>query len=752
MTARHGVARLPWRMSALLIALAPALVAAQRPSDRDAVFRLRDSLRSSADSTRLAAFESSTIDSARKNRDDPLIHLRLGFVGLRLAEITGGAGHFRDAEGEFEWATGLQPKWPLGWYGLGNAELLEADLYPAAMRGLFAALGRDVFDAPAHDLAHSALVDSTFVYGVLELGDDALQLGLASHLTTALMALREVGKAPAGRNPSVLLVRGRIEREVGDVDSAIAAFQALLDRNRFNATALLEIARTKLAAGRIGGVEQWYLGLSLADSAPAMMYRRDLALVMSDSALRAFDAARGEARVTVARRFWDTRDPDAFNGSAERLREHYRRIEVAHRDYPLIPHGHRYDTLKAFDPTGSMFDDRGRIYVRHGDPDDRTSFTMTGIPPNETWLYRRPDGDLLFNFAQPDSAQGFRMYESLLDVVGLGTAAQRTGQGDVRARLEGGNVLATYGAGWTAQAAQEMLYSRQKLSPIYAKMLSAGERGARDVQLAERAAGRKSIAIGLQTDTWKFGYELPMSADVDVVAVGSDPAGNQLQVVFAIPGSSLYAPPSTGTVVYPIRMRVAVRNAAGDVVRSIDTLRHFAASAPIPETGNLLGRLPIDLPPGNYTVRVALETESRGLVTKPQQVHVAALTTAAIELSDLALGARTVPLPWRTGPADTAWINPLHRFRASEPMQLFFEVGGLAPGTAYRVQYAVLRVGRTDPLIQFGGNAVAAEMPDRVHRVIDIGRLGGGDYVLRVTASTATGTKVVRQRNFTVVK
>lgn len=742
----------PWQALALLVVAAPVSAIAQRPPDRAAIFRWRDSLRTAADTTHLLALESRTIDSARKNRDDPLIHLRLGFLGLRLAEITSGASHFRDAAGEFEWATQLQPKWPLGWYGLGTTELAEADAYPTAMRSVFAALGRDVFQAPARDLAQSAIVDSTFIAGVFELGDDALRLGMSAHLASALSALREVASAPVGRDSTVMMLRGRIEREVGDVDSAIAAFQSLLNRNRFNATALLELARTKLAAGRISGVEQWYLGLSLANTETASMYHRDLSLVMSDSALRIFDAARGESRVAVARRFWDTRDPDAFNGTSERLREHYRRLDVAHHNYPLVPQGHRYDTLEAFGPTGSLFDDRGRIYVRHGEPDDRTSFSMAGIPPNESWLYRTPAGDLLFNFAQPDSAQGYRMYESLLDIVGLGTAAQHTGQGNVRSRLEGGNVLATFGAGWTAQAAQEMLYSRVKLSPIYAKMLSAGERGAKSMQLAERAAGRKSIEIGLQTDSWRFGYELPLVANVDVLAVGSDAAGTQLQVVFAIPGSSLYAPPSTGAVLYPIRMRIAVRNLAGDVVLALDTLRTFSASVPIPEQGNLLGRLPIHVPPGNYTVKVALETESRGLVTKPQAVRVAALKATAIELSDLALGARTVPLPWRTGPRDTAWINPLHRFRGSEPMQLFFEVGGLAPGDAYKVQYAVLRPGRTDPLLQFSGNAAATETPDRVHREIDVGRLGTGDFILQVTVSTASGAKAVRQRRFTIAK
>ena len=739
------------RLGVAFAILVPAALRAQSASDRDAIFRLRDSLSRAADTTSLMALEARTVDSARKNRDDPLLHLRLGFVGLRLAQLTGGAGHFRDSEGEFEWATQLQPKWPLGWFGLGTAELLEADVFPTGLRGLFAALGRDIFVAPAHDFAQSAAVDSTFTLGLVQLTDEALHYGMPAHLTTALDAMREASSSAAGRQPDVLLLRGRIEREVGDVDSAIAAFQALLDRNRFNSLALLEMARTKLAAGRLGGADQWYLGLALADSAVAALYHLDLKLVMSDSALRTFDAARGQGRVTVAHKFWDSRDPEAVNASAERLREHYRRIEFSHRFYPLLPPGHRYDSVKVFDPTGSMFDDRGRIYVRHGEPDDKTTFTMAGIPPNETWVYRRPGGnDMLFNFAQPDSAQGWRMYESLLDIVGLGTAAQRTGQGNVRGMLESGAALATYGAGWTAQAAQEMLYSRQKISPIYGKMLSGGVTGARSLQTAERAAGRKSIQVGLQTDSWKFGYELPMAGSVDVVAVGSDAGGTQVQVVFAIPGSSLYAPPTTGTVVYSIRMRVSLRNAAGDIVASLDTLRQFTSAAPIPEAGTLLGRVPLHVAPGNYTARVALETASRGMVTKPQPVHVAALRANAIELSDLSLGARTVPLPWHVVGPDTAWLNPMHVFRQREPMQLFFEVGGLAAGTAYRGELAVFKAGETTPQLQVAFNAVAAAMPEPVHREIDLGRIGKGNYVLRVTVSTPNGGKSVRQREFTV--
>lgn len=746
--------RAPLRQAwlAALIVFMPALARGQVAPDRDAVFRLRDSLVRATDTATLLALETRGIDSARHHRDDALLHLRLGYVGLRIGELTGAAAHYRDAEGEFEWATQLQPKWPLGWYALGTAEIEEADAYPVALRALFRALGRDLFGPAARDIARSAQVDSTFVAGVVEFGEDALRRGMESHLAAALTAFREVGAAPASHNRSVMLVRGRVEREAGDVDSAIALFRSLVARNRTDGTALLELARTSLAAGRISGVEPWYLGLAVADSATLAMYRFDLSLVMSDSALRAFDAAAPRDRAGLARRFWDSRDPEALNGSAERLREHYRRMDYAHRQYPLIPPGHRYDSLVAFDATGSRFDDRGRVYVRHGEPDARTSLNLTGLPPNESWVYHRPGGDLLFNFAQPDSAQGYRMYESLFDILGLGTAARVTGQGNVRARLEAGTPVVTYGAAWTAQAAEELLYSRQKLSPVYRRILSAGIKGATALQQSERTAGRRSIEIGLQTDSWKLAYELPLTASVDIVAVGSDADGPEIQVVFAIPGTSLYAPPSRGRVVYPVRTRVAVRNSAGQVIASVDTLRNFTAEHAIPASEDLLGRLPVHVPPGSYTVRVAVETESRGMVTPPRAVRVAALSAPAIELSDLALGARSVPLPWRTISSDTAWLNPLHQFRSSEPMQLYFEVGGIAAGAGYRVQLAVIRAGRTDVQMQLGFSAVAAGTPDRFHREVEIGRLAAGNYVLQVTVSTPAGGKATRQREFVVAK
>ena len=111
------------RFLLLLLTAAATVAAAQSPDDRAAIERLRDSLESTTDSVALKRLEASTIEVAKVHRDDPLIHLRLGFIAYRLGEIADASSHFDDAAGEFEWASQIKPEWPYPWFGLGRSEL-----------------------------------------------------------------------------------------------------------------------------------------------------------------------------------------------------------------------------------------------------------------------------------------------------------------------------------------------------------------------------------------------------------------------------------------------------------------------------------------------------------------------------------------------------------------------------------------------------------------------------------------------------
>jgi hypothetical protein len=104
-------------------------------------------------------------------------------------------------------------------------------------------------------------------------------------------------------------------------------------------------------------------------------------------------------------------------------------------------------------------------------------------------------------------------------------------------------------------------------------------------------------------------YELPLTAEVTVLAVDREAGAPLIQVAFAIAGSSLLPIRTARGVGYRVRMRAAVLDADGAVIASVDTTRGFLTSTVLRPQDHLLGRLPIAVPPGRHSVRVALEAD-----------------------------------------------------------------------------------------------------------------------------------------------
>ena len=108
--------------------------------------------------------ERRMIDLAKADRSNALVHLKLGFLSLRLGEL-GGQSHYDDAASEFQWAIDLQPTWPYAWYGMGLAEYGVGDSQISFVTGLKTMLGKDALTRSAMAFAKSAEVDSTLRAG-----------------------------------------------------------------------------------------------------------------------------------------------------------------------------------------------------------------------------------------------------------------------------------------------------------------------------------------------------------------------------------------------------------------------------------------------------------------------------------------------------------------------------------------------------------------------------------------------------------
>jgi len=743
---RHRAARSIGALAALGVALA-APVAAQSPEQRAEIEAFRDSLAATADSSGLLVLERRMIAQAKADRSNAMVHLRLGFLSLRLGDL-GGQSHYEDAASEFQWAIDLQPTWPYGHYGMGFAEYGVGDSQISFVTGIKTMLGKDALTRSAMAFARSAQVDPAFDKGLVDLANTALRQRVNIKLDVALQALRQSASTEAAAHPEVLLARGRVEREVGDGDSALAALQGYLASGANRQLGLLEVARTMFLLGRYDGTQPYYEGAALDDSVAVAAYRADLAAIASDSVLGEFDRVQGPRRAAYLRQFWSDRDRIELRAEGERLREHYRRLFYARKNFYLTSLNRHYDIVERYRSGSRDFDDRGVIYIRHGEPSSRATYAAPGLEPNESWRYSRPEGDLIFHFMAREDVQDFKLVESLFDVLGFSNALA------LRGGLSGSD---------GDPVAQELLLSRERLAPIYGRLQTAGRIATGRYQDEERQQGQASIAVGTTSDSYELRFPDELEVHTQVLAVGRDSSGSQVQIAYAIAGSSLEPVTVSQGFLYSVRVRFVATDRLGRVAASLDTTRHFVSPAPVPEGEHLVGRVSLPVPPGQFQYRLAIQQgEESGVVLPRDTVRVGQPTSTALALSDLVIGNRDGNLYWRRSEQDTVMFNPLRTFRRNEDMELYYEVEGLAQETPYTVRIAVRKQGGSGGVFRkiFGGGgaAISLKFDERAsfpvaatHRSLNLDKLKPGQYTLEVMVEDGQGRTDRRAADFEVV-
>jgi hypothetical protein len=750
--------------------LVPATASAQDRDQRAALTHWGDSLNQMHDVAVLRTLHRSHTLKADSLRGDPMAEIRLGMVGIRLAELAREPQVLDLAGRGFTAVTEDHPEWPAGWTGLAEVELAEARSGFSVSFGLQQMLGLDPAAKIVERLIRGTGPDSNLFDGVGRVAQRALRSRATLDEQVALRTLRGLSARQVSKHASLALMRARLEREAGEKDSAIAVVERAAKDHPDHALVLRAQAQMRFVVGRSDGAGPWYRALERATRDELARFERDLQMVLPDTALQRLHTVRAGDRAEVVRAFWRSQDPDGLPTQDDRLAEHYRRLEFARHNYvrtTLLQSA----LLFEFDTLGvSAFDARGEMILRHGSPTVRTSIgdhggpdvTVTlgiiGMPPNESWVYQHTgEPDRFYHFVRANRSEDFRAAESIFDILALS-------QQFLRYRPQGAPItpgdttrrtVATYGDELVAQVAQELLRSRQDLSPLYASMLDAGRGGADSLQALEREIGREALQ---SEGSYRLGFEMPLDAAVEVLAVGSDRSGPILQVAFAISGADLTPQAMPRGVVYPLRMRVAVVDASGAIIAQIDTTRGFLAPTRLRSSQQLVGQLPIRVRPGSYRVRVALESDRRGFLSRPVMVDLHG-ERETLALSDISIGVRSVPILWRSPTADTAWVNPRGRYRVDEELQLYFEIGGLPEGTRYRTQIAIDRVASEAAGCSAQGTALTlsfdGEHPGgvgREQRAVSLDRLRPDDYMMAVTISTASGERATRCRRFTVVR
>jgi len=721
-----------WCPTLLLLFFTCSPLRGQSASDRPALDRFQDSLLAIDDTIALRALGRAL---ARERPPDALRSLRAAFASARLTEL-GADSSAGAAREQLRRLTRRQPDWPYAWHALALAETRRAAWERADPVALGNRIGTGTLERALQYEVRALAADPTYLPAALTLADLALDLRDTALYGGALDALRLAEHAQA-RPPAVLLLAlGRVARAADEPEAAVAAFeQAVAEGDKAIPVARLELARTRLALGKAEGEASYFTAAESDDSAVVAGYRADLEPIAPDSDLARFDATRGTERSAWLRRFWTDRDRAELRRDGERLREHYRRLLYARRRFALTISRRFYGGRDAYRSGSEEIDDRGVIYVRHGEPGTRLRPFVFGLMPNETWRYDRADGDLLFHFsAGYDDAGGgdlydYRLVESVLDLRGASDAP-----------------------------IDQLLLSRQTLSPLYGRMLNWGPYGAARARGRERAIGRVSIYYGTTTDSYELQFARRLTATANLIAVGERDGVPLAHFVFGLGPAGTTATEESGGVSYPVRVRVVVLDEAEHAIASADTAIVFRLDRPLGRGQYLIGRVELPLPSGRWSWRAAIDQGNEAGVVLPRDTVRAATLGPALALSDLALGVEAASATWRPPGAEPVLLTPFDLFPERSELRLYYEAAGAAPGAEYRHEIAVFRV-KGDPAVPDRRPAVTLRVDERAggpviraYRTLQLRDLKAGSYMIEVRVRGPGGSEDVRRRAFQVVK
>jgi len=772
----------------VLLFLSAGAAAAQNPSDRALIDQFRDSLALSADVEAITALEAQLIEAAKRDRDNPIVHLKLGFLGLRLGQLQ-GVSHgrdgtaFDDAAVEFEWAAELAPDWPYPWYGLGLAELGLSYLPQTAAENVRQHLGKDHRSKAADALAKAAEADPAYVPAIALLSEVTLAQKIKPKREEALAAARRAAQSAAGASPAVHLARARLEREVGSSDSAIVALQAYVATGGDPAIARFESAQALYDLGRtMDGTDAYFDGAgNIVSTEARRLYRSDIEWIADSAELTSYDLEEVGALRAWLTHFWTRRDVAAGRRPGERLVEHRRRQTYAVRNFRRI--GSLEFLPALYDPPVSTFLQPGAVVqVPGGDQpavpggirqpgDDPPARLEPGETPGQGIV------DLALKRGENPVTAGACGSE-LVDARGV--IYVRHGDPDQTASYAGEE--ARPNVSWKYERSGEplmfhfmqpigasdyCLYVLPDLTPnvlasragLSSGFLTLGSRAS-----VERAAARgwRDMAVGLTTDSYTLRFRRNLDPVARAYALSTPGGGNRLVVAYAIPGNALEPASEVVPVEYRLRVRTLVSTERDSLITARDSTRVVRHRARLERGEFLTGLVEFPLPVGRYNVRLVVSQEERqaGGSAAVTAIDLPDFGRPRLSLSDLVLGREGMGLRMLAG-GDSIPVDPLNTYPVGASVDVYYEVVGIAAGSQYRTDIELVPVEGGDdeaalerrvPDIALSFDELSDAPIVRVTRRVDLGVLRAGQYRLRVRVTDpSSGTSRRQDASIAVV-
>ncbi|MGQ0816313.1 MAG: hypothetical protein ACT4O1_17935 [Gemmatimonadota bacterium] len=595
--------------------------------------------------------------SNRQAEKSPIALTERGFVALRLYDLTTQTSHSRAAQQSFKRAIEREPHYGWAHYGLGLTYTNGPDANPEKLgwRAAFVlddvvanAMGDDVRSRAHREFIKAVAGSPPVARAAEDLAENALTRNQRKTIEEARNALvARLGAAPDDGDAWFALAR--VSGELNAMPIALDA----LERAFANGVQPIGVAREHAALLlRMPGREEegariWFAGLDALTSAQSDEYFSDVRALLAKPQSEAWPRMDLAARTEFLRTFWDMRAALGGVSVAERLAEHYRRLAYARRNYfreskygapvqnelRMLPFSQRSD-----------FDDRGLIYVRHGEP--AAAIGRTARRTYESWLYAGLDGsDRSFHFFEVSVSKGYSLMHKI-------------------------------------PCDADFLDERSSMDPRFFKL--ASRCSAMDMlDLSSRMREHAFEALATDSHAPSFTKELPFY--FDLYTFRGDQERTSVVAAVAVPFEKLT--PTASDYRLDVSLILA-DTAARRVIRQDDSLSLASNSV----SGSDLFRLHVEIaaPPSKSTVQ-------RVIVSDPSEPGIGKLyggpfpipdySGSRLMLSDLVLAEPTAQGRWRRGDVALALV-PTGYFRAGS-FNVFYEIYNIAPNATYSTEIEI---------------------------------------------------------------
>ena len=190
---------------------------------------------------------------------------------------------------------------------------------------------------------------------------------------------------------------------------------------------LIDRARIAFLRAEVSGTDDYWAACGIADETASTEIWLDVEVLATPDELAAWAGFRtlpagDRDECSFFRRFWNRRAAASGMGVDERVLSHYERSRFALEHYRRRGRVRPRFAVRLGRTTNSVYDDRGLLYIRMGDPDEVAIHGGSDcIEPNVSWAYDRPGGYRVFHLSPAGGADDWYLLENLAMVYRCGT-------------------------------------------------------------------------------------------------------------------------------------------------------------------------------------------------------------------------------------------------------------------------------------------------------------------------------------------